>query len=199
CIGQLTDALRDANLSVAVRAQLPTVIVAAASDRARAELARAGLVADLSDPELDVRCAIAEGLARLRDVHPELVVDDELVFAGVRRELEHTTHTPKTLKHLATLLALALPSEAIQMAFLGMSSEDPTLRGVSLEYLENVLPTDIREQMWKTLAIEVSEAATAARRPLEDVLAELLRSKREQTLHETQVDLSTSASRSTPP
>ncbi len=53
--------------------------------------------------------------------------------------------------------------------------------------------------MWKTLAIEVSEAATAARRPLEDVLAELLRSKREQTLHETQVDLSTSASRSTPP
>jgi hypothetical protein len=190
CIGQLTDALRDTELSPAIRAQLPTVIVAAASDRARAELARAGLLADLTDPELDVRCAVAEGLARLRDVHPELVIDEEFVFAGVRRELAHATHTPQTVKHLATLLALALPSEAIQMAFLGMSSEDPTLRGVSLEYLENVLPTDIREQMWQALAIEVSDAGVSARRPLEDVLAELLRSRRDEaTLHATQVDL----------
>jgi AAA family ATP:ADP antiporter len=190
CIGQLTDAVRDGQLSAAIRAQLPTVVVAAASDRARAELARAGLVAGLSDPEIDVRCAIAEALATLREVHPEISIDDEMVFAGVRRELAHAQHTPQTLKHLATLLALALPSEPIQMAFLGLKSEDPTLRGVSLEYLENVLPTDIREQMWTALAIEVPEAATTARRPLEDVLAELLRSRRdEQTLHATQVDL----------
>jgi AAA family ATP:ADP antiporter len=190
CIGQLTDAVRDPQLSPAIRAQLPTVIVAAASDRARAEIVRAGLISGLSDPELDVRCAVAEGLARLREVHPEIEIVDEMVFAGVRRELAGAATTPQAIKHLATLLALALPSEPIQMAFLGLRSEEPTLRGVALEYLENVLPTDIREQMWQVLAIEVPEAPTTAKRPLEDVLAELLRSRRDQAmLHTTQVDL----------
>ena len=188
CIGQLTDALRDRQLSPAIRAHLPALIVGAASDRTRAEIARAGLVAGLHDSDLDVRAAVAESLAKLRELYEDIAFDEKLVFEGVRRELatEGDNDTDKAIKHLATLLALALPAEPIQMAFLGLRSDDPTLRGVALEYLENVLPDDIREQMWVALAIEAPEAAPAAKRPIEEVLAELLRPKQ---LHATQVDL----------
>jgi ATP:ADP antiporter, AAA family len=184
CIGQLADALRGTQLSPAIRVHLAPLIVAAATDGAGAELARAGLVAALCDPELDVRYAVAESLARLRELHTDIVYDDELVFEGVRRELQNPT-SEKTTKHLATLLALALPAEPIQMAFLSLGSDDATLRGVALEYLENVLPADIRERMWVVLAIELPEAA--AKRPLEDVLAELLRPPAETTMRATQV------------
>ena len=190
CIGQLTDALRDRQLTPPVRAKLPALIVGAATDRTRAEIARAGLVAGLHDGDLDVRAAVAESLAKLRELYEDIAFDAQLVFEGVRRELatETTEDTDgdKAIKHLATLLALALPAEPIQMAFMGLRSDDPTLRGVALEYLENVLPDDIREQMWLALSIETPEAAPAAKRPIEEVLAELLRPKQ---LHATQVDL----------
>lgn len=187
CAGQLADALRDTQLAPAIRVHLPTLIVTTATDRASAELARAGLVVALCDPELDVRSAVAISLARLRELHPDIVYSDELVFEGVRSELRNPT-TEKTVKHLATLLALALPAEPIQMAFLALGSDDPTLRGVALEYLENVLPPDIRDQMWAVLAIELPEP-TPSKRPLEDVLAELLRPAPEAQTRATQVDL----------
>lgn len=189
CVGQLTDALRDRQLAPAIRAHLPAVIVGAASDRTRAEIARAGLVAGLHDSDLHVRAAVAESLAKLRELYEDIAFDEKLVFEGVRRELAtepEPSDADKAIKHLATLLALALPAEPIQMAFMGLRSDDSTLRGVALEYLENVLPDDIREQMWLALAIEAPEAAPAAKRPIEEVLAELLRPKQ---LHATQVDL----------
>ena len=198
CIGQLCDALREPQLAAAIRSQLPGLIVAAASDRAGGEIARAALIASLADPEFTVRCTVAEALARLRELQPDITFDDDLVFEGVRRELVNA-RTPETTKHLATLLTLALPAEPIQMAFLGLTSEDRTLRGVALEYLENVLPADIREQMWEQLALEQPAAEAPAqkpKRPLEDVLAELLhrpqraaRDEAEEKLHATQVDL----------
>lgn len=191
CAGQLADAVRDVQLAPAIRAKIPPLIIAGATDQARAELARAGLVIALLDPELEVRCAVAESLAKLRELHPQIAFPDELVFEGVRSELQNPT-TDRTIKHLATLLALALPAEPIQMAFLAVGSEDPALRGVALEYLENVLPVDIRDRMWEVLAIEVPEAAPS-KRPLEDVLAELLSPKKktgpETAMRATQVDL----------
>lgn len=185
--GQLIDAAHDLRLPARVRAQLPALIATAGG-----ELARAGLMACLRDPDLEVRFRAAQALLELRDREPGLELDDGAVFEGVRRELAVEPATWRALdaapsdgpisraaQHLATLLALALPAEPVRTAVHGLWSDDPAFRGVALEYLDNVLPGDIRDRMWHVLAIEAP--AAAARRPVEDVRAELLRTlEREQ-------------------
>jgi hypothetical protein len=183
CIGQIADAMRDPQLAVSVRAQLPRLIVQAADSRARAEVARAGLATCRADPESEIRARAAEALARLRDDHPGLALDERKIFDGVRRELAGlaapaiATRSPEAIHHLATLLALALPAEPIRTAFHGLHSDDPSLRGVALEYLENVLPGDICDRMLMVLAVDAP--AQLPKRPIEDVLAELLQRERE--------------------
>ncbi|MDQ3297767.1 MAG: hypothetical protein M3619_14355 [Myxococcota bacterium] len=220
CIGQLADAVRDPLLPIAVRTQLPALIVEAATTKlsadevkARVELARAGLIACLADPEFEIRAKAAEGLAKLHEHDPRLKFDEAAVFDGIRRELAvdpaiwKALHEAKQeaaqvaleggppslsreVEHLATLLALVLPADPIRTAFVGLHSEDPTLRGVALEYLDNVLPPDIRERMWTLFAIEQS---AVEKRPIEDVLTELLkertRRKEAEDLKSTQIDL----------
>lgn len=207
CIGQLVDAARDPQLPLPARAKLPAIIsraIAAAPGtgdeaRARLELARSGLAGCLLDSELEIRARAADALAELRERHPDLAFDAALVFDGVRRELAlpAALGDPTRVQHLATLLALALPAEPIRTAFHGLHTEDQALRGVALEYLENVLPGDIVERMWTMLAIEAP--VPAVKRPLDEVIAELLhrRSPRDDAapprpdadLRETHVDL----------
>ena len=146
--------------------------------RARAELARAGLTACLDDSEFEVRYRAGAALGRLREHLPDLAVDAAAVFEGVRRELnvdpavwtaldDATTAAQdaaesgatgrvlsRAAQHLATLLALALPAEPARTAFQALWSEDKAIRGVALEYLDNVLPQDIRERMWLVLELE---------------------------------------------
>lgn len=154
--------------------------------RARSELARSGLTASLADGEFEVRFRAASALAELRERVPELQVDAAAVFDGVRRELAvdpavwkalddatvaaqdaAATHPgPRALsraaQHLATLLTLALPAEPVRTAFHSLWSDDKTIRGVALEYLDNVLPDDVRERMWLVLALEAEAAAESA-------------------------------------
>lgn len=191
-VGQLIDALRDHRQPLAARLRLPVLIAAVPSD-----LARAGLTQALGSPEFEVRAAVADVLSELRENHPDLAIDDSAIFESVRRELAGDPAVwkaiddalgeaglaagseltlPRAAKHLATLLALALPAEPIRSAIHNLWSGDQSLRGVALEYLENVLPDDIRERLWVAVAIE--PPAPAEKRPLEDVLAELLRPRR---------------------
>ncbi|MBA3817590.1 MAG: hypothetical protein H0X17_01750 [Deltaproteobacteria bacterium] len=203
CLGQLADAVRDPQLSVTVRSRLPMLIAEAVTHqprtedgRIRAELARLALTVSLADPEFEVRFHVAEALALLHEHHPDLEFDLAAVFDGVRRELavdasvrraldsanaeanqaargDGPSVVARTTSHLGTLLALALPAEPIRTAFHSLHSEDPSLRGVALEYLENVLPVDIRDRMWLLLALETPVAVE--KRPIETVLDELLR------------------------
>jgi ATP:ADP antiporter, AAA family len=179
CSGQLVDATRDASLPLAVRARLPALIASGAD-----AVAFAGLLACLQDHEFDVRYAAAQALLELHERHPELELDHQTVFEGVRRELAGPARwhsddgqPSPAAQHLATLLSLALPAEPVRTAFHGLWSDDQAFRGVALEYLENVLPTDIREEIWKVLAIEVSPIERV-RRSVDDIRAELLRSHR---------------------
>jgi hypothetical protein len=150
-----------------------------------AELAPTGLAVCLADRELEVRIAVAAALAAIREQRPEVLLDHAVVMDGVRRELAawhalggDQASLARAIEHLSTLLALALPVEPVRVAFHGLWSEDAALRGVALEYLDNVLPEDIREGIWVAWALE--RPAPADRRPVEDVLAELLRLRREE-------------------
>jgi hypothetical protein len=64
-----------------------------------------------------------------------------------------TEGTPaiENLAHVFTLLALILPAEPLGVAFRGLQSDDQRLRGTALEYLESVLPREVRDRLWRLL------------------------------------------------
>jgi hypothetical protein len=63
--------------------------------------------------------------------------------------------------------------EPLQMAYLALGGEDLTLRGTALEYLENVLPENVRRALFAHLGAHVRTAPTE--RPREEMVRELMR------------------------
>ena len=53
--------------------------------------------------------------------------------------------------HVFTILSLVLPAAPLRIAFRGLRSHDPGLRGTALEYLGGILPPAIRERSWPFL------------------------------------------------
>jgi hypothetical protein len=150
------------------------------------------------------RCGRA--LARLLVRAPQLAVEPDPIFDAVRREVMLGRHVwdsqrlldrlekrdddcfvdeflrdraGRSLEHTFTLLSLVLPREPLQIAFRGLHAGDAKLRGTALEYLESVLPPDIRERLWPYLEPErPSRDAPRPPRDREQVLDDLLRSHR---------------------
>ena len=54
----------------------------------------------------------------------------------------------KSLEHVFTLLALVLPKEPLRISFRGLLTKDQNLRGTALEYLESVLPLNVKNSLW---------------------------------------------------
>jgi hypothetical protein len=80
-----------------------------------------------------------------------------------------------SLAHVFRLLSLFLEREPLKIALQGLHTDDLQLRGTALEYLESVLPVEIRERLWPFL--EGRKAPKAVARPNKDALSELLRSR----------------------
>src|SRR5207342_2766195 len=104
-------------------------------------------------------------LSMLEDQQEQHVFVDEFVKERANR----------SLAHVFTLLSLALSPEPLRIAFRGLHTDDPRLRGTALEYLEGVLPPRIREQLWPFLE-DQRTAADRKARPREEILADLMRS-----------------------
>jgi hypothetical protein len=84
------------------------------------------------------------------------------------------TRANRSLGHVFTLLSLVTPAVPLRIAFRGLHTDDQSLRGTALEYLEGVLRPDIRDRLWPFL--EDSRPKSAGGRPREQVLEDLLRS-----------------------
>jgi hypothetical protein len=166
--GQLLDALLDPGEDAAVRRRLPRVLKVCNTKRAVQ-----GLLLGLEDVRLDVRAQCALALASITSGHPELAVPRADVFAAVRREVGAAGGAPD-LDHVFTLLSLALDREPLQIALQALRGADGGLRGTALEYLENVLPEDLRAALWPSLGERVPARRTA--RPRQEVMNELLNS-----------------------
>jgi hypothetical protein len=104
-------------------------------------------------------------LDRLEDTESASMVDQ---FVRARAS--------RSLAHVFTLLSLVLPAEPLQIAFRGLQTDDQNLRGTALEYLEGVLPPDIRGRLWPYLEDQRASARTATR-PREEILEDLLKSQ----------------------
>ena len=67
----------------------------------------------------------------------------------------------RSLEHVFTILSLALPEEPLRVAFRGLHTDDKTLRGTALEYLESILPKPIRQSLWPFLEDDRAKEGTA--------------------------------------
>jgi hypothetical protein len=195
CTGMLVDALLDPRRELTVRRRLPTVLLSGEPGHASWGLWRA-----LGDPSFDVRYRSGAALARLAAEGHLREVSAEDVFDAVRRELvadpdAFTRHQvldelavaiedragadapvhrgSAGLEHVFTVLGLALPAEPLRIALHAVQTDDPELRGTALEYLESILPPDVRAQLWPLLEGDLAAPSPAMRTAGEWPAAEL--------------------------
>ncbi len=79
-----------------------------------------------------------------------------------------------SLKHTFRLLSLVLDPDAVRAAYQGITSEDDRLLSLALEYLEQILPKDIRERLWPVIGDLTERQRSRAIRSLEVVVEELV-------------------------
>jgi len=196
-VGALVDALTDPNQEFAVRRRLARVF-----SECRTQRAVEGLLLGLEDPRFEVRFQCARSLATITRRHGDLRVDRDRVLATVLREttvgklvwesqrllgdaesqeddglfLDQFVRdrASRSLTHVFTLLSLVLPAVPLQVAFRGLHTNDQRLRGTALEYLEGVLPPEVRLALWPYL--DDAGRGQPSSRTREDVVADLLRS-----------------------
>jgi hypothetical protein len=197
-VGQITDALLDPNHDPAIRRQLARVLSIGVSQRAVD-----GLLLALDDQRFGVRYQAARSLAMILGRNPRVRIDRDRVLEVVLREVAAerpvwesrqllegaSSESPldefvrdragHSLAHVFTLLSLVLPSQPLQIAFQSLQSEDGRLQGTALEYLDGVLPTEIRQQVWPFLV----RTQTRSAQPHGEIIANLLRSSSSVTLH----------------
>ena len=194
-VGELVDALLDPNQPFAVRRRLARVFSVCVSQRAAD-----GVFLGLEDLRFEVRFQCGRALASILEKNPRVRVDRERVFDAVRREVavgrpvwqSHRLldsveadarsfvdeflkdRAGQSLAHVFTLLSLVLPTAPLQIAYRGLHTDDPGLRGTALEYLEGVLPPDLRDRLWPFLTDRPKKRQDSRAR--DEILADLLRS-----------------------
>jgi hypothetical protein len=222
CSGALVDALLDQRRDPMVRRRLPGVLLAGDP-----ELASWGLWRALGDPSFDVRYRAGAVLARLAAAGRLRGISESDVFEAVRRELladrsvlaghrvlddlaadgepangaagEPAQRCNAGLEHVFTVLGLALPPEPLRIALHAVQTDDPELRGTALEYLESILPPDVRAQLWPLLegdidprghapAAAASPAHVAAPAPAVPGASDPHRESRVQRTHEEMIE-----------
>jgi hypothetical protein len=195
----LTEALRDDATDFVIRRRIPSIL-----GRVGGPDADAALLDGLSVKRFEIRYRCAASLVRRRRkglaassrpwkhivwsaVRSELgkerpvwelqklldgreSVEDGIVArrVGVRGEL--------SLEHTFRLLALVLDPETVRAAFLGIVMDDVDLNSYALEYLEQVLPADIREKLWPFIGDVSAHERKKRARPLDQVVGDLLSS-----------------------
>jgi MFS family permease len=191
--GQLVDALCDPGLDFNIRRRIPRVLSECVTQQAAD-----GLVRGTEDERFEVRYECGRALLKITGHAADIVIALETVIAIVKREVtiskdvwesqlppeldEEENEPPalidrllrdrvdRSLEHVFTLLALHLDRESLRIAFKALHGQDDRLRGTALEYLETVLPNEIRDAVWPFLG---EARPMRAARPATEILADL--------------------------
>jgi AAA family ATP:ADP antiporter len=193
----LTDALLDPDVDFGIRRRIPRLLARCGSQRGVE-----GLIQGLHDSRFEVRFQCGRALDYLRQHHERLEFRAHDIYAAVERELSvsktiwrswrildkrDTTdqynflddrlkeRADQSLEHVFSLLAVVLPREPLMAAFRGLHEDDRIFRGLALEYLETVLPPNLRDRLW--VILEETPAQTRPADPAEEqaLLDSLLR------------------------
>lgn len=169
--GLLLDHLLDEDEEFAIRRRIPRALPVSDSP-----LLVHGLLEGLSADRFEIRYQCAIALARIHERHPEVSLPADRIHSVLRREAKvdrrvwesHRLLDPRdegspfldevlrrrsnrSLEHVFTLLSLLLPKQPLLVAYKGLMTEDRGLRGTALEYLESVLPPEVRGPLWPLL------------------------------------------------
>jgi AAA family ATP:ADP antiporter len=193
--GQLVDALTDERSEFAVRRRVPRVL-----SECPTRVAAEGLIRGMADLRFEVRYECTRALLRITTQAPAIVIPPETVIAMVKAEValgkevwesqpvpdldDRDDESPalmdrllrdridRSLEHVFRLLALMLDGPSLHIAFVALHESDQRLRGTALEYLETVLPEEVRDAVWPFLG--EARPMRPSRAPLE-ILADLRR------------------------
>jgi len=140
--------------------------------------ARDALLDGLTDPRFEIRYRCGRALTHLVERETLLTPTRDQILAVVSREVDVSRRvwdrrhlatllsddgprsllgevlqerTDRSLEHVFRILALVLPAEPLLAAFRGLQSEDVHLRGTALDYLEFIVPVEIRRKLWQVL------------------------------------------------
>lgn len=196
CTGQLLDALLDPGTDFQVRRRLPRAL-----EECRSQRAADGLLLGLADERFEVRYACAQALVKITDGDPSIQISQERVLLAIRREVESgqriverstgdqegdagslepfvagllQDRVDRSLEHVFRVLSLVLEREPLRLAFRALHHEDSKYRGTALEYLDSVLPAELREVIWPYLG---ATAPLPVARPTHELLADLAAAK----------------------
>jgi hypothetical protein len=197
-MGQLVDTLCDQSAAFAVRRRIPRAL----AERPTQDAAN-GLLRGMADERFEVRYECGRALLKITEHDRGVVIDPQQVIALVKKELllgkdvlqsqpaleldEEEGEGPsliarllrdridRSLEHIFTLLALNLDRVSLRLAFKALHETDERLRGTALEYLETVLPDEVRDGVWPFLG---EAHPMLPPRPALEVLADLRRSNK---------------------
>ncbi len=190
--GQLIDALVDPAMDFVVRRRIPYALAASASQRAAD-----GLLLGIGDDRFEVRYACGRALMTIAEANPSIVISRQKIVQAILIEVDLEAaqefeadpsgiddasalvddllardRVDRTLEHVFTILGLHLEREPMRMAYRALRHADVRHRGTALEYLQTILPHDIRDAVWPLVgALAPLPAARSAR----EILADLLR------------------------
>jgi len=188
--------LLDPDEDFAVRQRLVRIL-----GHVRGQTAFDGQLQALADPRFEIRYRAGRALAARHVAEPALQFDRHRILATVVREVtvergvwetrrlidqSDDAWSPmesevvrdratRSLEHVFNLLSLVLSPDPLRLAFHGLHTSDPQLRGTALEYLETVLPEPVRQPLWPFL--EPEPRGRPLRRSAGEVVHELLASR----------------------
>lgn len=193
--GRLLDHLLDPDEDFAVRRRLIPVLA-----ERQSQTVFDGLLQALGDARFEVRYRAGQGLSRIAAQGKGIQVNREQVMTTIMREVEVERgawesrqlidqadewspleaevlrdRATRSLEHVFTLLSLIFPRDTVLIAFHGLHTKDPYLRGTALEYLEAVLPERLRQRLWPFL--EAEERIGTNRRNADQAVQQLLASR----------------------
>jgi AAA family ATP:ADP antiporter len=181
--GQLVDALLDRRVHPVIRRRLPLIL-----GQADNQWAINGLMVGLADEDWDVRLRCGQALQKLRENHRQLKFERTLLMHFIEQEIRFLKdaqpplpavsppleghNSSEHLHHLFNLLGLVYGPEVFELCFQAVRGDDLRLRGTALEYMENLLPPDLRSAVWRLIA--EGEVASRSGRTTQEMVRELL-------------------------
>jgi len=146
--------------SPAIRRQIPRILAKVGEVASMRALTEA-----LDDPELPLVAECAKAIARLREKHPALTIDDAHIARSMKREICSAFQALATLldlgvdestligealalrheRHLAVafrLLSIRYPTRTIELVYLNLESDNKSMRSNAVELVDNLLPRE---------------------------------------------------------
>jgi len=150
--GALVDALLDIRLAAVVRRRVARIMSVCHTPDALY-----GLLQACDDDDTSLRRQCARTLFLVRRRHPEIALQEDRVFSLIDREVESGDPDAGLV---FSLLALVFPPAAMRAAYRSLRGSNAYARGFALEYLNGVLPGNLRERLEPIVAAMGGDVAS---------------------------------------